>query len=171
VLFATQGALGASGLMRSAAYDASVFRDTKHEQPQFPWELNIGDGHCSTCANFFTSTQAIGGRQLSTQEATWHEWLQCMRLRVEHLSTVVKNHRMFKGESFRGWLRNLKVLVKISTHGAAVQLRASAAQVKLILSPKQRAKPKTSARKTDRSMPHCVARWVWLLRVLRSGGE
>jgi len=31
-------------------------------------------------------------------------------------------------------------------------------QVKLILSPKQRAKPKTSARRTGRSMPHCVAR-------------
>jgi hypothetical protein len=31
-------------------------------------------------------------------------------------------------------------------------------QVKLILSPKQRAKPKTSARKTGKSMPHCVAR-------------
>jgi hypothetical protein len=30
-------------------------------------------------------------------------------------------------------------------------------QVKLILSPKQRAKPKTSARKTGSSMPHCVA--------------
>jgi hypothetical protein len=48
---------------------------------------------------------------------------------------------------------------------------AASSQVKLILSPKQRAKPKTSARKTGISMPHCVARWVWLLRVLRSGGE
>jgi hypothetical protein len=48
---------------------------------------------------------------------------------------------------------------------------AGASQVKLILSPKQRAKPKTSARKTGSSMPHCVIRWVWLLRVLRSGGE
>ena len=47
----------------------------------------------------------------------------------------------------------------------------STSQVKLILSPMQRAKPKTSARKTGRSMPHCVARLVWLLRVLRSGGE
>ena len=44
-------------------------------------------------------------------------------------------------------------------------------QVKLILSPKPRAKPMTSARKTGSSMPPCVARWVWLLRVLRSGGE
>ena len=44
-------------------------------------------------------------------------------------------------------------------------------QVMLILSPKQRAKPKTSARKTGSSMPHCVERWVWLLRVLRSDGE
>jgi hypothetical protein len=48
---------------------------------------------------------------------------------------------------------------------------SASSQVKLILSPMQRAKPKTSARKTGRSMPHCVARWVWLLRVLRSGGE
>jgi hypothetical protein len=50
-------------------------------------------------------------------------------------------------------------------------LSAKSSQVKLILSPMQRAKPKTSARKTGSSMPHCVARWVWLLRVLRSGGE
>jgi hypothetical protein len=49
--------------------------------------------------------------------------------------------------------------------------RLKSSQVKLILSPKQRAKPKTSARKTGSSMPHCVARWVWLLRVLMSGGE
>ena len=117
----------ASGLMRSTAYDASIFRDTTHEHPQFPWELNIGDGHFSTCANFFTPTQAIGGRQLSSQEVTWNEWLQLVRSRVEHLNTVVKNHRMFKGEPYRGWVRNLKVFVKISTHGAAAQLRASGA--------------------------------------------
>jgi hypothetical protein len=53
----------------------------------------------------------------------------------------------------------------------ALAAPAKSSQVKLILSPKQRAKPKTSARKTGSSMPHCVARWVWLLRVLRSGGE
>jgi hypothetical protein len=113
--------------MRSTAYGASIFRDTKHEHPQFPWELNIGYGRFSTCAIFFTPTQAIGGRQLSTQEVTWNEWLQLVRSRVEHLNTVVKNHRMFKGEPYRGWVRNLQVLVKISTHGAAAQLRASAA--------------------------------------------
>ena len=64
---------------------------------------------------------------MSTQEVTWNEWLQLVRSRVEHLSTVVKNHRMFKGEPYRGWVRNLKVFVKISTHGAATQLRASVA--------------------------------------------
>jgi hypothetical protein len=64
---------------------------------------------------------------LSTQEVTWNEWLQLVRSRVEHLSTVVKNHRMFKGEPYRGWVRNLKAFVKISSHGAATQLRASAA--------------------------------------------
>ena len=73
----------------------------------------------STCANFFTPTQAIGGRQLSTQEVTWNEWLQLLRSRVEHLSTLVKNNRMFKGKPYRGWVQNLKVFVKISTHGAA----------------------------------------------------
>jgi hypothetical protein len=44
-------------------------------------------------------------------------------------------------------------------------------QVKLTFSPKQRAKPKTSAQKTGISMPHCVARLVWLLRVFSSGGD
>ena len=43
-----------------------------------------------------------------------------------------------------------------------------ASQVKFILSPKQRTKPKTSAQKTGGSMPHCVARWVWLLRIFES---
>jgi hypothetical protein len=52
-----------------------------------------------------------------------------------------------------------------------VNSKPKSSQVKLILSPMQRAKPKISARKTGRSMPHCVARWVWLLRVLRSGGK
>jgi len=33
VLFATQGALEASGLMRSTAFGASIFRDTKQENP------------------------------------------------------------------------------------------------------------------------------------------
>ena len=79
------------------------------------------------CANFFTPTQAIGGRQLSTQEVTWNEWLQLVRSRVEHLNTVVKNHRMINGEPYRDWVRNLKVFLKISTHGAAAQLQASAA--------------------------------------------
>ena len=41
----------------------------------------------------------------------------------------------------------------------------------VLLFPKQKAKPKTSAQKTGISMPHCVVRWVLLLRVLRSGGE
>ena len=59
--------------------------------------------------------------------------------------------------------------IKAAAAEAAVTAKSS--QVKLILSPKQRAKPKTSAQKTGSSMPHCVARWVWLLRVLRSGGE
>jgi hypothetical protein len=37
--------------------------------------------------------------------------------------------------------------------------------------PNAKSQAKESARKTGRSMPHCVVRWVWLLRVLRSGGE
>lgn len=59
-------------------------------------------------------------------EVTWNEWLQVVRSRVEHINTVIKNHRMFKGEPFRGWERNLKLFVKISLHGAAVELRARA---------------------------------------------
>jgi hypothetical protein len=47
--------------------------------------------------------------------------------------------------------------------------RPGSSQVKLILSPKQRAKPKTSARKTGSSMPHCVARWALTLGRKRPG--
>ena len=55
---------------------------------------------------------------------TWNEWLQLVRSRVEHLNTVIKNHRMFKGEPYRGWVRNLKMFVNISFNGAAAELRA-----------------------------------------------
>jgi len=83
----------ASSLMRSVAYDAHIFDDTKHLHPQFPWEKNIGDGHFSTCANFFTPVQAIGGRALTPQELTWNEWIQMPRSRIEHLNSVIKNRR------------------------------------------------------------------------------
>ena len=61
---------------------------------------------------------------LPPQEMTWNEWVQLVRSRVEHLNTVVKNHRMFKGEPYRGWVRNLKLFVRISLHGAAAEIRA-----------------------------------------------
>jgi len=59
----------------------------------------------------------------------WNEWLKLVRSRVEHINTVIKNHRMFKnyrmfkGEPYRGWVRNLKIFVRISLHGAAAELR------------------------------------------------
>jgi hypothetical protein len=70
--------------------------------------------------------------------------------------------------------RSTSILTKLflpTEFSALLVNNSEYSQVKLSLSPKQSAKPKTSARKTGRSMPHCVARWVWLLRVLRSGGE
>ncbi len=114
----------ASGLCRSTAYDSHIFDETSHEHPQFDWELNIGDGHFATTPCFFTPAQATAGRVLSAQENTWNEWLQLVRSRVEHLNTVIKNHRMFKGEPYRGWVRNLKMFVNISFNGAAAELRA-----------------------------------------------
>jgi len=113
----------ASGLCRSTSYDAQIFYDTRHHHPQHPWEMNLGDGHFATCPGFFTPVQGTPGQVLTALETTWNEWLQLPRSRVEHINTVVKNHRMFKGEPFRGWVRNLKVFVNISLHGAAAELR------------------------------------------------
>ena len=64
---------------------------------------------------------------LTALETTWNEWIQLVRSRVEHINTVIKNHRMFKGEPYRGYVRNLRVFVKVSCHGAAAQLRADEA--------------------------------------------
>lgn len=116
----------ASGLCRSTARDSRIFDETSHEHPQNDWEMNIGDGHFDTCPSFFTPAQKTGGRVLSAEEVTWNEWIQLVRSRVEHINTVVKNHRMLKGEPYRGWVRNLKLFVRISLHGAAAELRARA---------------------------------------------
>jgi len=93
--------------MRSVAYDAHIYEDTAHLHRQFDWEMNIGDGHFATCDHFFTPEQKIGGRVLSVEEDTWNHWLQLPRCRIEHLNSVIKCHRMFRGEPFRGWVRNL----------------------------------------------------------------
>jgi len=108
----------------STAYDSNIFEDTRHEHPQFDWEMNIGDGHFATCPNFFTPVQKQPGRLLTAQETTWNEWIQLPRSRIEHINSVVKNHCMFKGEPFRGWVRNFRVFVNISVHGSAAELRA-----------------------------------------------
>ena len=91
------------------------------------------------CANFFTPTQTIGGRQLSTQEVTWNEWLQLVRSRVEHLNTVVKNHRMFKGEPYRDWVQG------VLEDFYARRRRAAAGKC---------------------SYPPCSLRWLWPLGAL-----
>lgn len=85
----------ASGLMRSTAYDAHIYLDTLHEHPQYPWELNVGDGHFPTCPCFSTPIKNTNGHVLTPLETTWNEWLQLVRSRVEHVNTVIKNHRMF----------------------------------------------------------------------------
>ena len=113
--------------MRSTAYEAHIYEDTYFEHPQLPWELNIDDDHFATCLSFFTRIQATNGHVLTALETTWNEWIQLVRSRVEHINTVIKNHRMFKGEPYRGYVRNLRVFVKVSCHGAAAQLRADEA--------------------------------------------
>jgi hypothetical protein len=113
--------------MRSTAYDAHIYEDTYFEYPQLPWELNIGDGHFATCPSFFTPIQATNGHVLTVLETTWNDWIQLVRSRVEHINMAIKNHRMFKGEPYRGYVRNLRVFVKVLCHGAAAHLRADEA--------------------------------------------
>jgi len=112
-----------SDLFRVNAYDAHLFEDTRHLHPQLPHELNIGDGHFATCPGFSTPVQKIGGRQLTVAEAIYNKWLQLVRSRVEHLNTVVKQHQMFKGEPYRGWVKNLSCFVKITLHASAAEIR------------------------------------------------
>jgi hypothetical protein len=52
-----------------------------------------------------------------------------------------------------GFLRNLSEMMRTINCN---RVTSKSSQVKLIFSPKQRAKPKTSARKKGSSMPHCV---------------
>ena len=112
-----------SDLFRVNAYDAHLFEDTRRLHPQLPHELNIGDGHFSTCPGFSTPVQKIGGRQLTVAEAIYNKWLQLVRSRVEHLNSVVKQHQMFKGEPYRGWMKNLSCFVKITLHASAAEIR------------------------------------------------
>ena len=112
-----------STLFRSTGYDAHFWMDTRHLHPQLEWERNIGDGHFATCPQFDTPAQRTGGRQLTALEHVWNMWLQLVRSRIEHLNDVIKNHRMFAGEPFRGWVRQLAVFVKVTLHATAVELR------------------------------------------------
>ena len=112
-----------SDLFRVNAYDANIFEDTRHLHPQLPHELNIGDGHFATCPAFSTPAQKTGGRQLTLREQIWNQWVQLVRSRVEHLSTAIKQHQMFKGEPYRGWMKNLACFVKVTLHATAVEIR------------------------------------------------
>ena len=112
-----------SDLFRVNAYDANIFEDTRHLHPQLPHELNIGDGHFATCPAFSTPAQKTGGRQLTLREQIWNQWVQLVRSRVEHLNTVIKQHQMFKGEPYRGWMKNLACFVKVTLHATAVEIR------------------------------------------------
>ena len=56
-------------------------------------------------------------------EAIYNKWLQLVRSRVEHLNSVVKQHQMFKGEPYRGWMKNLSCFVKITLHASAAEIR------------------------------------------------
>ena len=95
----------------------------RRRRPQLPHELNIGDGHFATCPAFSTPAQKTGGRQLTLREQIWNQWVQLVRSRVEHLNTVIKQHQMFKGEPYRGWMKNLACFVKVTLHATAVEIR------------------------------------------------
>ena len=71
-----------------------------------------------------TPAQKIGGRMLTALEQLWNSWLQLPRSRIEHLNTVIKNHAMFNGAPFRGWVQNLAVFVKITLHVTAERTSA-----------------------------------------------
>ena len=77
----------------------------------------------AVCAQFDTPAQKIGGRMLTALEQLWNSWLQLPRSRIEHLNTVIKNHAMFNGAPFRGWVQNLAVFVKITLHVTAEDIR------------------------------------------------
>ena len=113
----------ASSLFRATGYDAHFFFDTEHLHPQYTWERNIGDGHFSTCPQFDTPAKRVGGRNLTPLEHVWNNWLQLVARVWSELNKVAKNHRMFAGEPFRGWVRQLAVFVKITLHATAVELR------------------------------------------------
>lgn len=114
----------ASEFLRSTSYDAHSFIDTRHMHPQFRWERNLGDGHFACVPRFFTPIQKIGGRTLNAEEKDWNETLQLPRSRVKHINDVIKNHRLFKGEPYRGWIQNYALFVKIVNHDACDGRRA-----------------------------------------------
>jgi len=70
-----------------------------------------------------TPAQKIGGRMLTALEQLWNSWLQLPRSRIGHLNTAIKNHAMFNGAPFRGWVQNLAVFVKITLHVTAEDIR------------------------------------------------
>ena len=84
--------------------------------------MNLGDGHFATARNFHTPIQRRAGRHSEIWEQIHNKFLQLVRSRVEHLSTVFKNHAVLKGV-YRGFVINLAVFVKICAHGAAVEQR------------------------------------------------
>jgi len=111
-----------SGLHRSTAYDANIFEDTRHLHPQFDWEMNLADAHFATVPCTYTPAQRTGGRELNPTEKVWNKMVQLPRSRVEHINTVLKDHKMFK-QKYRGYVRNFWVFVKITGHATAVRIR------------------------------------------------
>ena len=62
-----------------------------------------------------TPAQKIGGRMLTALEQLWNSWLQLPRSRIEHLNTVIKNHAMFNGAPFRGWVQKSHCMSPLRT--------------------------------------------------------
>jgi hypothetical protein len=133
------------------------------------------EGHAPVWGSKFTSKAAAiqGGSEETAPTPNVRLWIS-----VRDWLVVIASYLFLEQPSPRKFDIFLKdsspscwfMLVYFAPGRSLPRPRRPSSQFKLDLSPKQRAKPKTSARKTGRSMLHCVARWVWLLRVLRSGG-
>eukprot|EP00615_Pteridomonas_danica_P004974 CAMPEP_0114354694 /NCGR_PEP_ID=MMETSP0101-20121206/19677_1 /TAXON_ID=38822 ORGANISM="Pteridomonas danica, Strain PT" /NCGR_SAMPLE_ID=MMETSP0101 /ASSEMBLY_ACC=CAM_ASM_000211 /LENGTH=234 /DNA_ID=CAMNT_0001496301 /DNA_START=225 /DNA_END=926 /DNA_ORIENTATION=+ len=114
----------ASELSRATSRDSALFMQSRALHPQNSWEMNIGDSHFDVCPHFDTPPQRHGGRHLTVLESVYYNMIQLPRSRIETMNHVIKSHAMFK-QTYRGYVENLSVFVKISMHAAALVIRTN----------------------------------------------
>ena len=102
--------------------------DMHHLHPHYAFGGNLGDGHFGTSPQFDTPFQKVAEQLLTAPELIWNKWLQLPRSRVEHMDTVAKNHRMFRGEPFSGRVEQLALFARATLHAAAAELRSRRAR-------------------------------------------